>query len=427
MTELFSCNLRDDVTIEAIEEALMNEEKGKGRALSFFNKEARNSELLQDYSGDDLYHLLDAMTLISEWGNNKQVFQVDDDFIRELLNTDEIFYEKDSWKYLPYKCFYLDISESNELCRDFQCKGIFVKTQFFMSAGKERVMLRAYRVNEERFFGDAYEFGNESDSIGLSKLPDVRYEKVVLNGVTTELESHVQKLAKLLLQILNYLSSVEPDIAVNVQESKLSDNGQPEEATEAPAQEDSEKQTEESVAEEKPSKDIFMQEVPSNVSGDANLSTVSFLGDEYLIAGEDTADFLESNGLNHAKSGKLCVDKEYLYFFGEAFSTDEKISKDSARVYLELTDADGKLVSKYNDGDAENYMIHGIASDKNSLPVVYCGFITAGSTTKSTVEAELGEGSAMDNSTIAYSNGTYTLFIVYNEDNVTDTVALILN
>lgn len=35
MTELFSCNLRDDVTIEAIEEALMNEEKGKGRALSF--------------------------------------------------------------------------------------------------------------------------------------------------------------------------------------------------------------------------------------------------------------------------------------------------------------------------------------------------------------------------------------------------------
>ena len=170
-----------------------------------------------------------------------------------------------------------------------------------------------------------------------------------------------------------------------------------------------------------------MQEVPSNVSGDANLSTVSFLGDEYLIAGEDTADFLESNGLNHAKSGKLCVDKEYLYFFGEAFSTDEKISKDSARVYLELTDADGKLVSKYNDGDAENYMIHGIASDKNSLPVVYCGFITAGSTTKSTVEAELGEGSAMDNSTIAYSNGTYTLFIVYNEDNVTDTVALILN
>lgn len=96
-------------------------------------------------------------------------------------------------------------------------------------------------------------------------------------------------------------------------------------------------------------------------------------------------------------------------------------------MYLELTDADGKLVSKYNDGDAENYMIHGIASDKNSLPVVYCGFITAGSTTKSTVEAELGEGSAMDNSTIAYSNGTYTLFIVYNEDNVTDTVALILN
>ncbi len=219
----------------------------------------------------------------------------------------------------------------------------------------------------------------------------------------------------------------ESSLAVNVQESKLSDNGQPEEATEAPAQEDSEKQTEESVAEEKPSKDIFMQEVPSNVSGDANISTVSFLGDEYLIAGEDTADFLESNGLNHAKSGKLCVDKEYLYFFGEAFSTDEKISKDSARVYLELTDADGKLVSKYNDGDAENYMIHGIASDKNSLPVVYCGFITAGSTTKSTVEAELGEGSAMDNSTIAYSNGTYTLFIVYNEDNVTDTVALILN
>ena len=96
-----------------------------------------------------------------------------------------------------------------------------------MSAGKERVMLRAYRVNEERFFGDAYEFGNESDSIGLSKLPDVRYEKVVLNGVTTELESHVQKMAKLLLQILNYLSSVEPDIKENEETQKTYRKPQP--------------------------------------------------------------------------------------------------------------------------------------------------------------------------------------------------------
>lgn len=52
-------------------------------------------------------------------------------------------------------------------------------------------------------------------------MPDVRYEKVVLNGVTTELESHVQKLAKLLLQILNYLSSVEPDIKENEETQKL--------------------------------------------------------------------------------------------------------------------------------------------------------------------------------------------------------------
>ena len=122
----------------------------------------------------------------------------------------------------------------------------------------------------------------------------------------------------------------------------------------------------------------------------------------------------------------------------KANSIDEKTLKTLEKAHMTYqdalasfdqhkSDADGKLVSKYNDGGAENYMIHGIASDKNSLPVVYCGFITAGSTTKSTVEAELGEGSAMDNSTIAYSNGTYTLFIVYNEDNVTDTVALILN
>ena len=51
----------------------------------------------------------------------------------------------------------------------------------------------------------------------------------------------------------------ESSLAVNVQESKLSDNGQPEEATDAPAQEDSEKQTEESVAEEKPVMQTYLQ------------------------------------------------------------------------------------------------------------------------------------------------------------------------
>lgn len=220
--------------------------------------------------------------------------------------------------------------------------------------------------------------------------------------------------------------TTESSLAVKVQESTLDENGLPEKTPDTPAPEES-KEQESEITEEVPTKEISMQEIPNNVPNDATLSTISFLGDEYVIAGENMADFLESNALNHAKSGKLCLDKEYLYFFGEAFSTDEKIAKDSARVYLELTDTDGNLVSKYSDSRTDEYTIHGIASNKDSLPVTYCGFISAGSTAKDNVEAELGEGSVLDDSTVAYSNGTYTLFIVYNEDNVADTVALIQN
>lgn len=125
-------------------------------------------------------------TFFKSW--NKQVFRLDNDFVHELLNTEEVFYEKDSWKFLPYQLFYLDIEDCPEYCEMFSCQGIFVYVHNLFEDGKEKVVIRIYRVNQDMFIKDMFELGNVSDQLGFCNLSDTKEEIYLSNG--EEKKSH---------------------------------------------------------------------------------------------------------------------------------------------------------------------------------------------------------------------------------------------
>lgn len=69
---------------------------------------------------------LKLVKIFKDWLYNKQIFTVDNDFVENLINTDEVVYIKDALNHLPYKTFYIDFSESEYLKNNLLCDGAFV-------------------------------------------------------------------------------------------------------------------------------------------------------------------------------------------------------------------------------------------------------------------------------------------------------------
>ena len=68
---------------------------------------------------------LKPAVIIGQWQYRKQCYKFDKDFIEELLNTDTVTYSRNMLKYLPYKSFYVDLSDDKELCEKIGAVGFF--------------------------------------------------------------------------------------------------------------------------------------------------------------------------------------------------------------------------------------------------------------------------------------------------------------
>ena len=56
----------------------------------------------------------------------------------------------------------------------FSCQGIFVYVHNLFEDGKEKVVIRIYRVNQDMFIKDMFELGNVSDQLGFCNLSDTK-------------------------------------------------------------------------------------------------------------------------------------------------------------------------------------------------------------------------------------------------------------
>lgn len=156
-----------------------------------------------------------AVSLIRQWSVNKQVFKFDGDFIDELLKTEDIFVEQDMFSFLPFKTFFVDISEHEELCKSLDISGYYITVipmdNYYLFSyclvNADNGFLYASSMIENTTF--QLDITKESTTMRFMELLDNETFKITPKAFNTKIFD------KLSLQILLYLSSVEPDIAEN--------------------------------------------------------------------------------------------------------------------------------------------------------------------------------------------------------------------
>lgn len=182
-------------------------------------------EILKDF---------DSIANITMWAENKQCFQFDADFIEELLRTDNLSLNKDAWNFLPFRSFYVDISADRKLCEEIAGEGIFVTVEKVPAEHewtapeggllKEEWYVHLCKVNRKYFFYDLMVFPNAavkckySEEKAKVEVHDIVYDNNKVTGFDTRSITINKKMYQVLVtQILNYLSSEEPDICENEQ------------------------------------------------------------------------------------------------------------------------------------------------------------------------------------------------------------------
>ena len=185
--------------------------------------DARRNDILCD---------IDAISLTMIWAKNKQVFKFDADFLNELVNTRTVTMSENSWDYLPYDTFYIDISDNPDICNRILGKGLFIRVEKAETANidretKRREMLHgtvAYavhvvKVTENLYFRDFLAFDNEDSETDVNDWnlqTSVQVYESKGDTVDSSIESLDRKLYRILIaQLLTYLSSVEPDVGEN--------------------------------------------------------------------------------------------------------------------------------------------------------------------------------------------------------------------
>lgn len=176
-----------------------------------------------EYEYEDTASDLNVTTLIEQWVKNKQIYSFDADFLDELLSTETTVMTKDAWDYLPYDTFYIDLSNNKKLY-DMFGYGMFITTTKDIESGNYGVY--SCRITDNLYFGDSFLVKNDDyehivEKDATKELPvfetPIRDDKnktitIQQNGTW---KHNVGLYKSLIMQILTYLTSIEPDVKEN--------------------------------------------------------------------------------------------------------------------------------------------------------------------------------------------------------------------
>lgn len=159
--------------------------------------------------------------LMYYWNKSRQIFKVDKDFLSELIKTDTLHFSKGAWKYLPCNAFYVDISESTEISKKVKMKGFYVTLT--ENPKTETWLVRILKINgyqDEDATGIVYNAWNQEKTIQIQN-NDVYIQELInypasnsnkIMAMSEEMRETERMTSIVIVQILTYLSSVEPDI-----------------------------------------------------------------------------------------------------------------------------------------------------------------------------------------------------------------------
>lgn len=175
---------------------------------------------------EQLFLDIDAIITIDKWAKNKQVYKINSDFLNELLKTEKLRIEKDALSYLPFQTFYIDISDNVELCKRLNFVGAFisveeVKKNYCDNFGNNEVLdvpcypVHICRMNEDYYYATVATIENMGKDLFLSIDSDTfaidAFDEDG-NFKRTEIETDSRAFMTVIIQLLIYLSSVQPDI-----------------------------------------------------------------------------------------------------------------------------------------------------------------------------------------------------------------------
>lgn len=166
--------------------------------------------------------LIISFLIALEWSKHKQVYRFDNDFLTELIETDNIVFRKDMFDYLPYNTFYLDVQNINE-AQKTGVDGVFVDViklnhqyEIRMSCvnqsgqGFHNIIIE----NEDCVIENEYKTGQEADKLLHQLMAFLNEKPPIHSDKEAGFESFDSRFwSVVVMQTLTYLCSHEPDIA----------------------------------------------------------------------------------------------------------------------------------------------------------------------------------------------------------------------
>lgn len=186
------------------------------RAMLLMSGKNLDIQSFDDLSEADI-HKLDFLATVDAWSENKQVFKIDADFAQTLLDTENLHISKDMWRYLPCDAMYFDLADVPFISTEIGVSGAFVKVVrdshkdswelhiFQMCGGVKFRANPLFITNEDQ----ECDFGNATEALKLDVIKDMYGEEAAIKAKNNA------KSVLLVIQLLCYLCSVEPDVKEN--------------------------------------------------------------------------------------------------------------------------------------------------------------------------------------------------------------------
>ena len=176
-----------------------------GQMLSFRTYEDMSDENVQ---------LCDFISTIHAWAENKQVYKFDSDFLQELIRTEDLHITRDVFEFLPCSLMYFDFEDCQYIQDTYDTPGAFVEVIKDEKQDSWEIHLFTMK-GDTKYTRKVLPLKNEDGDFSWDCAELKWYMAFsLLDGNSERLDEKKRDVqyVLLILHMLIYLSSIEPDV-----------------------------------------------------------------------------------------------------------------------------------------------------------------------------------------------------------------------
>lgn len=208
---LFNSNYNSDFD-------LINDKYLKSLNIYFKNMRFNNTKLKSDVTSPDKVFTINNIfwffwEIISDlllWDKYKKVYIVTKELEQDLLYSKDIVFPKSALSYIPFKIFYLDISNNNISKYELSIKGALIKIVEYNG----NYMIDAHIFRRNRYIYDKYQIFNirieiiDDEYICDSKHLKEKYSKIRYNDCPLNILKQIRDLERFILSTIFYMCCI---------------------------------------------------------------------------------------------------------------------------------------------------------------------------------------------------------------------------